>query len=297
LDQILQFWEKSTADIERYSCKFRRWQYNSSQNFVDQLSKQTKKDIRQVHVTAAAGEVKYMAPDKGMFKVDTLLSLTGQLGADGQPEYKEFSNAQRDWWLCSGEAVYDYDREKKECTVHQLPPEMQGAAILDSPMPFVFGVKADKLKERYWVRELPSQNPNTFIIEVYPKFQVDAVNYDHVQVFLDNKELLPVGLIKFNTEHRDELGTALVDNREVFQFEGREKNASLLQKFNDAVWRKEFIPFDLKDWKVTTIPYAPPAVQDIRAASNNPIGNPGGNNPGARPPVAPAGGLGPVQPR
>ena len=286
IDQILQYWEKSTADIKRYACKFKRWQYNSTDNFVEQLAQQLKADMRAIATTIAAGEVKYMAPDKGMFKVDKLVTLTGQVEAKNRPEYKEFENKFGEWWLCDGEAVYEYDRSLQKCTIHELPKEMQGTAILDSPMPFVFGINANKIKERYWVRALAPPNDaqgkprnDIFVIEVYPKFQSDAANYDHVQVFLDRAEFLPVMMVKFNTEHLDEPGSALHDNREVFEFAEREKNESLLKKLG-GMFGKEFIPFDVpKNWQTTRIPYAPPAAQDIRSAAANPIGSPAANIP------------------
>ena len=278
LDQVLNFWEKSTADITRYSCKFKRWKYNSNDNFVAQLSKDLKVDIRSVNTTVAAGEVKYMAPDKGMFKIDKLLSLSGQI-ANNRPEYKEFDNGFGEWWLCNGKEVYEYDRKNKQCTKHTLPPEMQGSAILDSPMPFVFGVKADKIKERYWVRSFTptdatgKPNNDLVVIEAYPKFQSDAVNYDHVQIYLDRQAGLPAMLIKFDTEHQDEAGKVLSDKREIFEFTDREKNANLMQKISDVLFRKEFIPFDVpSDWKTIEIPYAPPAQEGFRAAGIPPAG-------------------------
>lgn len=279
LDQVLNFWEKSTADITKYACKFKRWKYNSNDNFVAQLSKDLKVDIRSVNTTVASGEVKYMAPDKGMFKIDKLLSLSGQI-VNNRPEYKEFDNGFGEWWLCNGKEVYEYDRKNKQCTKHTLPPEMQGSAILDSPMPFVFGVKADKIKERYWVRSFTPTDAtgkpsnDLVVIEAYPKFQSDAVNYDHVQIYLDRQAGLPAMLIKFDTEHQDEAGKVLNDKREIFEFTDREKNATLLQKISDALFRKEFIPFDVpSDWKTIEIPYAPPAQEGLRAAGVPPVGS------------------------
>ena len=76
-----------------------------------------------------------------------------------------------------------------------------------------------------------------------------------------------------NTEHQDEPGKVLADNREIFEFTDREKNATLLQKISDVVWRKEFIPFDPpNDWKTIEVPYAPPAAEDFRAAGVTPSG-------------------------
>lgn len=267
LDQVLSFWEKSTADITRFASKFRRWQYNSNDNFVAQLAQQLGMDVRNVHTTVAAGEVKYSAPDQGMFKIEKLLSMTGQ--AVGKlPEYKEFPNRFGEWWVCDGKYVYEYDRNEKRCTKHELPPDMKGSAILDSPMPFVFGVNAEKMKARYWMRMKPSPNNDLFVIEVHPKFQADAVNYDHVEVYLDRQQFLPTMVVKYNTEHVDEPDQVFVDNREVFEFTDREKNSSLLQRINETVWRKEFLPVDIpNDWKMVEVPYAPPGVGDLRSAT------------------------------
>ena len=80
-------------------------------------------------------------------------------------------------------------------------------------------------------------------------------------------------LIKFDTEHQDEAGKVLSDKREIFEFTDREKNANLLQKISDALFRKEFIPFDVpSDWKTVEIPYAPPAQEGFRAAGIPPAG-------------------------
>jgi len=289
LDQVLNHWEKSTSDIERYSCKFLRWQYNSSANFVDELAKKLGRDIRHIDVSKASGEVKYMSPDKGTFKIDQLIKLSGQLDAKNQPEYKSFENVFGEWWLCDGDRVYEYDRSAKKCTIFTMPPALKGEGILESPMPFMFGVKADKIKARYWVRTLPPPNDqqnkprdDIYVVEAYPKFQADATNYDHVQVYLDRELFLPVMLVKFNTEHVDEPNQVLNDNREVFQFSDRVKNANLLQKVSDVIWRKAFIHSDIpKDWTVEERAFAPPAMDNVRAA-NVPAGLQNNNAPNTR---------------
>ena len=275
LDQILKKWEESTADIQRYSCLFRRWQYNSSDNFVAELAKQVGRDIRELNVSVANGELRYMAPDKGMFKIDPLLKLSGQLDVKNQPEYKEFNGVYGEWWMCDGEKVYEYDRNGKKCTRFTMPPDLKGAGILESPMPFMFGVKAEKVRARYWVRALaPTKDPQgneVFVVEAYPKLQSDAVNYDHVQIYLDRELFLPIRLDKFNTEHLDKTGQILNDNREVFEFrdritEGSRKN--ILKKIGE-LFNKSFIPLDIpNDWKIEDRVFAPPAVDDVRAASN-----------------------------
>ena len=41
-------------------------------------------------------------------------------------------------------------------------PQLQGKAIVDGPLPFLFGAEAKKLKERYWLKvdSQPKQDPN-----------------------------------------------------------------------------------------------------------------------------------------
>ena len=59
LDDVLAASKRSTKGIERFQCKFRRWQYDP-----------TKSNDPKDFYTATAGMIRYMAPDQGMFKVD-----------------------------------------------------------------------------------------------------------------------------------------------------------------------------------------------------------------------------------
>jgi hypothetical protein len=162
---------------------------------------------------------------------------------------------------------------------------MQGAEVFNSPLPFVFGVDAAKLKARYWIRPLEPPkddkgvpNQNLVLLEVYPKTVDDAVNYHHVTVYLDVKEFLPIAIEIALTNW-----TPQQPHREFFQFEERVLNASLLTKINETLFRQAFIPAQPpKDWKVEELPITlevpvkppvDPSQQPLRA-----------NNPNAVPP-------------
>jgi TIGR03009 family protein len=276
LDQLLAVWEQNTKDIERLSCEFRMYEYNSNANFVEQLAQQTGKNIREIKAKAASGVVRYMKPDKGMYRIDQVIALTGKLDANNQPEMKASDNLVGDYWICDGETVHSYERKEKKVTHYVIPKEMQGIGILESPMPFLFGVEAKKLKERYWLRALnppplPNGQPNKdlFLIEAYPKFQQDAVNYDHVHVFLDRQEFLPLALIKYDTDHVDEKDKPLVDKREYYEFVTREKNAGIFKKLSEKIWNQEFIPVKLPTgWTEETKEYTPAATDQLKAGGN-----------------------------
>ena len=70
---------------------------------------------------------------------------------------------------------------------------MRGQAIADGPLPFLFGAEAQKLMERYWIR-VKMSNQTQLWLEAYPRRQVDAANYDFVDVMLDRKLMQPIAI-------------------------------------------------------------------------------------------------------
>lgn len=265
VDQLLDYWEKSTKNLERLSCDFKLFEYNSNAPFVQQLAKETGLDVRQIKYKASQGVIRYMKPDKGMYKVDMAIALTGKLDKAGQPEMLPSEQLDQDYWICDGETIHQYDRVNKKVTHFVIPAELRGQNIMETPLPFLFGIEKVKVKERFWVRALqpPAQangqpNNDLFLIEAYPKFQQDAMNYSKVQIFLDRKEFLPLALIKYQTDHVDEPGVPLTDSREYFEFFNRVRDANLLQKFNELVFRQQFIPLQLPaGWTEETKEYSP----------------------------------------
>jgi TIGR03009 family protein len=259
LENVLQYWQQSTAKIQRYQCKFTRWQYDP-----------TKVNDPSQHQSIAKGVVRYMAPDKGMFQVEDIHFLKQQ--SDGKFSYEVVPGQYGDWWICDGESIHLYDRTEKKAKKYMLPPTMRGAEVFNSPLPFVFGVDAEKIKARYWIRPLPppvdkngKQNDQIVLLEAYPKLQADALNYHHVTIYLDRNEFLPVAIDIALTQW-----TPTAPHREVFQFSDREVNLTLLDKINETLFRQAFIPREPpKDWTVEEVPFlAEEAPQEPLRASN-----------------------------
>lgn len=247
LDRVLSAWEKSTASIDRYQCKFSRWQYDP-----------TKHNDPNVFNTAASGVIRYLNPDKGMFQVEEIKFL--KQDPTGKWIHEAIPGQFGEWWICDGQSVHLYDQTQKHAKKYPLPPNMRGAEVFNSPLPFVFGVKAQKVNDRFWIRPLPppqgpngQPNENVILLEAYPKFQADAVNYHHVTIYLDSKEILPIAIIIYLPQW-----TPQSDHKEVFEFRDREINAGLLAKINEAVFRQSFIPKEPpKGWTVEEIPFVP----------------------------------------
>ena len=63
-------------------------------------------------------------------------------------------------------------------TESPLPKELQGKDIVDGPLPFLFGAKAEKLKQRYYLRIItPPDVQGQVWLEAWPRFLADARNF------------------------------------------------------------------------------------------------------------------------
>ena len=138
LDQILIKWEKQSDKVKTYKCSFTRWEY-------DLAFGNPKDDWKK---SEGQGQIKYKAPDCGEYIVSSLVEFDPTTG-NTKPKTEGL-----DHWLCDGKAIFEFNAEKKQLIERRLPPELQGKAIADGPLPFIFGAKADQLKRRYWMRDV-----------------------------------------------------------------------------------------------------------------------------------------------
>ena len=86
--------------------------------------------------------------------------------------------------------------DKEQVEEHRLPPELQGKAIANSPLPFLFGAEAQKLKQRYFIRIVTPQGVQDQIwLEAYPRYQQDAANFHHAQFVITIRGMSPFALM------------------------------------------------------------------------------------------------------
>jgi TIGR03009 family protein len=163
IDLVLRQWQQTGAEVKTFECSFTVWTYNAA--FGPAPDKPMRTDT---------GVLRYAQPDKGMYKIDT----------EGG-----------EYWLCDGKAIYEFRSSTKQLVENRLPPQLQGKAIADGPLPFVFGVDAQKLKQRYWIRIItPKEAEGQIWLQAFPRTQQDAANFERVEIILSNKTLLPEGL-------------------------------------------------------------------------------------------------------
>ena len=217
--QCLQYWESSTSQIQRFRCKFNRWEYDPI--FGPPAHPQTGE------MQAAAicsGEIKFEMPDKAMF--DVVGKWTYRAGEEGKPgEYADAGEAQLERWISDGRFTYEFDFAGKQLKKHELPPEMQGKTIADGPIPFIFGAKADRMLQRYWIRVITPDDAakrGEYWLEAYPRFASDAADFSRVRVILDGEEFLPQAIEIFAADYDE------IRNRKsaTYTFEERRKNES-----------------------------------------------------------------------
>jgi hypothetical protein len=276
LDRILEFWSASSEDIVRLQGKHFRIVYDTA----FEVEKQSE------------GEFAYEKADKGRLDI-TPVEVTPQLvaareqevvkakaegrkpavrvGKNGKPFTIVMEQPER--WSCDGQRVYSMDMEKKEAIVAQLPADMQGKNIMDSPLPFLFGMPPEKAKHRFTIFFTNGQfdsKSGRAKLTIYPRLPQDATNWRQADVILDLKEFLPTAV-----QLLDPAGTKIT----VYRFQDFKKNQKeWIGPWVNADARTRFTP-DLRDFQVQVVGEekpgemaenaAKPAIGDSEAALVN----------------------------
>ncbi|NLE36407.1 MAG: hypothetical protein GX621_00110 [Pirellulaceae bacterium] len=169
LEQVLNIWEQHGDRIQVFETKFVLHRY------APDLATNSPTPVLQ---SEDKGILKYQKPDRGLYEIQ-----------GKQPEK----------WICDGKSYFQYHfGETKQIVQEVLPPEMQGGkALAEGPVPFVFGAKADRLKELYWIRPLlptPSGKDDELWLEAWPRTQKGAADFRYVVIILSTKDMRPIAI-------------------------------------------------------------------------------------------------------
>lgn len=236
LDQLLAAWEARSAAVKTWSCTFHKWEYNAWSPADAQGQR--------LAFAESTGELKYAAPDKGLFRIKESKQWNPQTR-----RYEVRGGESGEHWVCNGESIYEFRHTDRQLRETRLPPEMRGKAISDGPLPFVFGAKAETLKKRYWMRLITPPNATDQIwLEALPRFQADAANFSKVELILRSRDLMPFAIQIFKPGGRDQ---------DVYQFD---PNTNLIDKGLDLFrdFAKPTTPFGYK-YILEEVPAGPPA--------------------------------------
>lgn len=222
--QLLSDWADASTNIKKLHGKHVRRAYDHTFR-IEKISQ---------------GEFWYEGPDKGRIDVQPVKITQKMLDARQQPDAKverdpggkpyELKSDLPERWICDGEKVYDIDDTQKEAHVVLLPPEIRGENIMNSPLPFLFGMPPEKAVQRFTMKILTDYRPNynVVLLEAIPRLQKDAENWSSAKILLDTRTFLPQGVKLTNPA-----GTK--DTR--YTFQNMEVNANgIFDRFRKSPW-------------------------------------------------------------
>ena len=187
LEQLLRDWAVASDNIKRLEGGHLRRVYDTI-NEVEKLSQ---------------GRFFFERPDKGRINI-TPVEISAELlekrasgevptkkRADGKPF--DLKPDQEECWSCDGLRIFEMDVAQKQARVAQLPANMQGKQIMDSPLPFLFGMPPEKAKRRFAISLMRPIDPATgrASLHILLRLPQDAHNWASADVILNLNTFLP----------------------------------------------------------------------------------------------------------
>ncbi|HMP78311.1 MAG TPA: hypothetical protein PKD54_02555 [Pirellulaceae bacterium] len=217
VEDLLDYWEQSSAQVKRCVCDFQLYEYDANKvNWRDP------KDNRLAAYVIRRGQIRFSDPDKAFYESNQAWGF--ELGLEGNPDYKPVENDfAKEKWLCDGAATYFYDFPQKRLYESVIPPEYRGQGLVNSPLPFLFGAKKEVILNRFWVRIITPDNiDHEYWLEAYPKLIDDARAYQKVQLVISRQDFLPSAIhiyapnydpVKNPTSRLYEFGNRKINNQ------------------------------------------------------------------------------------
>ncbi len=183
LEKILLEWERQSSKIEKLVGEHQRIVYNG----VFEVEKRSD------------GKFYYESPDKGRIdlkgmKIDDAEVSKRVNKKSGQPYRIEADQETR--WICTGKEVMNINDDEKTFEMFPLPPDLQGANIINGPLPFLFGMKAEEAKKRFEISFVAEDDPkknnkNVVWLTARPRQMADKENFQEATIILDRTRYLP----------------------------------------------------------------------------------------------------------
>jgi len=172
---LLQTWEKKSGAVTRSKGEFSRIEY----------------DKIMLTAKCAVGKYWFEAPDKGRMDIMPNEAFNGKVIPKRDLKFT-CGPEQAKTWICNGKEILDIDIVKKEYNRIEIPAQYQGQNISDGPLPFLFGMNAQKMQQRY-ILDLGSLHDPQKILHViaYPKMAAEQREYRVAEVLLDPQTYLP----------------------------------------------------------------------------------------------------------
>jgi TIGR03009 family protein len=176
LEQILRNWEQQTAKITKLQGDTRYREYDKTFSV----------EYR------GEGRFAFEAPDRGNYELRPAKIAKGETSSvktdDKQPYELKPKDAER--WICTGDEILRIDETHKTYEVVPIPEERRGDRIIEAPLPFLFGMKAEQAKQRYQI-ELVKDADQEIVLKLRPNWSGDAANWSQATVVIQKTNYLP----------------------------------------------------------------------------------------------------------
>jgi TIGR03009 family protein len=223
LDEFLVRWERYSAGIKRYDVDFNMFTYIPTSPGVNP---------NEGH-KIAFGNFKYIAnPMRFAYVIEGEWRDNKPIKRDGDRN----PHIQAEKIIIDDKAVYKYDYNAK--TVYQInvPSEMIGKGIADSPLPLIFGAKADDLKRRFSMK-IEHLQDGTIRLYARPLLIEDQREFRELEIILD-RDLRARGLRQHDINEK---------GHKTFELIGTKINDRLAGIIDDL--RTHFTPSTPFGWK------------------------------------------------
>jgi TIGR03009 family protein len=190
VDQLLRDWSEHTKRIKTLAGKH----YRATRDFA--------------YGTASLAEGKFFVqmPDMGRIDVTNYTAAKPKPGEvitypapDGKPTKLTIkAEDKREKWICNGKVVRVIDDKRGTYEEVPIPPDQQGANMIDGPLPFLLGMPPEKAKARYRFKLMRKVGEDRVWLEVKPKFALDAAEWVRAYVLLNLITYLPEHVSLFN---------------------------------------------------------------------------------------------------
>jgi len=258
-DRILREWSQSSDAITRLEGQIERIVYDTTfetesrswGKFAYEKPDKGRIDINPVPITEKAIESRQQEVEKA--QAEQRRSEV-RVGKEGQPY--QLTESQREQWWCDGERIFSLDLDRMEAMVNQIPVEMQGGNIMDSPLPFLFGMPPERALRRFEIGfhggKFESGSRRARLV-IYPNLPQDAQSWKQADVLLDTSTWLPEAV-----QLHDPAGTKIT----VYSFSKLKKNGSIFELLKLSAGSR-FTP-SLKDFHVLPVDAPPqPTVPEL----------------------------------
>ncbi|MFN9247308.1 MAG: hypothetical protein ACK6DS_09605, partial [Planctomycetota bacterium] len=195
IERLLEYWEKSSAQVKRCECDFERWDYDASI-----VATRNPADNRLVAHRFVRGKIRFSSPDQAQYESTEMWSYQDPKAEN--PYVQLTGEGDREKWICDGSGIYEFDFANRRLYETKIPPSQAGKGLLDGPLPFLFGANKDQILSRYWLRiATPQGVENEYWLVAVPKRQEDARTYSKVEIILAREDFLPKSLHIFSVNY------------------------------------------------------------------------------------------------